>query len=108
GGPGRAVRVPPLRSVAFGPAEGEQASAAHPALSPRRKHGEQRQLAALRGRPGDRTALAGEREPAEGPEPEGHRPADLLLTSGCYSPSNIRPEWTRTSQEGTTRHVSTW
>src|SRR2546425_413078 len=89
-------RMPGVLRVALGPEQGEQAIAAHTALSPRRKHSEQGQLAALRRRPGDRTALAGEREPAEGPEPEGHRPADLLLTSGCYSPSNIRPEWTCT------------
>src|SRR6058998_3940369 len=96
GGEGLRKSVPRVLGVALGPEQGEQAIAADTALSLRRKHGEQRQLAALRGRPGDRTALAGEREPAEGPEPEGHRPADLLLTSGCYSPGNIWPEGTCT------------
>src|SRR5437660_130733 len=60
-------RMPGVLRVALGPEEGEQAVAADTPLSPRREHGEQRQLAALRRRPGDRTALTGEREPAEGP-----------------------------------------
>src|SRR5438034_10359013 len=90
GGQGLGEGVARVLRVAFGPKEGEQAIAAHTALSPRRKYGEQGQLAALRRRPGDRTALAGEREPAEGPEREGHSSADFYLTSGCSSPTNIR------------------
>src|ERR1700694_2705135 len=54
-----------LRS-ALRPEEREEPVAAHTALPPRRKHGQQRQLAALRSRPRDRTALASERERAEG------------------------------------------
>src|SRR5438309_2231096 len=88
--------MPRVLRVPLGPEKGEQPIAAHTALSSRREHGEQRQLAALRGRPRDRTALAGEREPAEGPEPEGHSPADFYLTSGCSSPGKIRRVWTAT------------
>src|SRR5207247_2270441 len=64
GGQGLGEGVARVLSVAFGPKEGEQAIAAHTALSPRRKYGEQGQLAALRRRPGDRTALGSERGPA--------------------------------------------
>src|SRR6266581_1438372 len=85
--------------VAFGPKEGEQAIAAHTALSPRRKYGEQGQLAALRRCPSDRTALAGEREPAERLEPEGHRPADFLLTCDCWSRHKLPAGPTPTRRE---------
>src|SRR5207247_6331942 len=99
GGQGLGEGVARVLSVAFGPKEGEQAIAAHTALSPRRKYGEQGQLAALRRRPGDQTALAGEREPAERLEPQGHSSADFYLTSGCSWATNIRPEWMATRPE---------
>src|SRR5207302_10226158 len=91
GGKGLGESVPRVLRVALGPEQREEPIATDTALSPRRKHGQQRQLAALRGCPGDRTALAGEGEPAEGPEPEGHGAADFLLISRCSSPNTIRP-----------------
>src|SRR6266566_4284294 len=101
GGQGLCERVPRVLRVAVGPEEGQQSIAADPALSSRRKHSEQGQLAALRGRPGDQTALAGEREPAERAEPQGHSSADFYLTSGCswrltYGPSG-RPQGQRSA-----------
>ena len=99
GGQGLGEGVARVLSVAFGPKEGEQAIAAHTALSPRRKYGEQGQLAALRRRPGDQTALAREREPAERAEPQGHSSADFYLTSGCWSGDKLRARPTPTRRE---------
>src|SRR6266702_697272 len=103
GGQGLGEGVARVLRVAFGPKEGEQPIAADTALPPRRKYGEQGQLAALRRRPGDQTALAGEREPAERAEPQGHSSADFYLTSRCSSPTNIRPEWMATRSRDPSR-----